>query len=285
MKFASVCHNGVNHAVLVDGGSVIPLRGIAEIGPQTPGDLLRDPPLDDKCRLDISDVIFRPVVPGPAKVICVGLNYREHIAECEQATPAYPVFFSKFASSLIGPYDDITLPPETHRLDYEAELAVVIGKECRRVSAREASAYVAGYTVANDITMRDFQFRTHQWMAGKAWDRSTPLGPFLVTPDEAGDPQKLEIRLMVDGDVRQESSTGLMIYSVAELISILSEFTSLSAGDVILTGTPSGVGDRRTPPAYLQDGATVSVEISGIGRIENRVRNEFPVRRTTVETV
>ncbi|HWK48197.1 MAG TPA: fumarylacetoacetate hydrolase family protein [Stellaceae bacterium] len=284
MKFASICYNGINYAALIENNEAIPLTGIDEIGAATPMEILENPPLDHSAKISLLDVKLRALVPNPSKIICVGLNFREHIAECEQGTPSYPVFFNKFASSLIGPYEDITLPPETERLDYEAELAVVIGKECRRVSKENARHYIAGYTVANDITMRDFQFRTHQWMAGKAWDRSTPLGPFLVTSDEIADPQELTIKLHVDGEIRQNSSTSMMIYSVAELISALSEFTTLLPGDVVLTGTPSGVGDRRNPPSYLQDGSIVTVGISGVGEIRNRVRSENPLRRSTTVT-
>jgi acylpyruvate hydrolase len=153
-------------------------------------------------------------------------------------------------------------------------LAVVIGRDCRRVSPQQAGDYIAGYTVANDVTMRDYQFKTHQWLAGKAWDKATPLGPYLVTPDEVGDVRALGITLQVNGDVRQHASTNLMIYDVYDLVSAISEFATLLPGDVILAGTPSGVGDRRDPPLYLQNGDVVRVEISRVGILTNRVEAE-----------
>jgi len=274
MQFASIEHNGSRHAVKRDGDLLRPLRGIAELGHATPIDVLNAAELDRTLALRPEEVRFLPVVPNPSKVICVGLNFHAHIEECAQTTPAYPVFFTKFATSLIGASDDIILPPETSRLDYEAELAVIIGRECRRVRSAEAAACVAGYAVANDITMRDYQFKTHQWLAGKAWDKATPLGPYLVTPDEVGDVSALDITLEVNGEQRQYSSTRLMIYNVYELIAHVSEFTTLVPGDVILTGTPSGVGDRRNPPLYLQNRDVVRVEIARVGMLNNRVRAE-----------
>jgi acylpyruvate hydrolase len=194
-----------------------PLRGISELGVQTPITVLNAAKMDDHLSFRPEDVRFLPVIPNPSKVTCVGQNFHAHIEECAQATPAYPVFFAKFATSLIGPTDAIELPAERSRLDYEAELAVVIGRDCRRVSPQQAGDYIAGYTVANDVTMRDYQFKTHQWLAGKAWDKATPLGPYLVTPDEVGDVRALDITLQVNGDVRQHASTNLMIYDVYDL--------------------------------------------------------------------
>ena len=184
------------------------------------------------------------------------------------------MLFTKFATSLTGAHDTIAVPPESDTVDYEGELAVVIGARARRVSSDRALGVVAGYTVANDVTMRDYQYRTHQWVQGKAWDASTPLGPALVTADEVADPGALTLRTLVNGEVVQETTTDLMIFRVPTLISVISEFATLEPGDVILTGTPAGVGFRRDPPLLMGDGDVAVVEIDGIGRTENRFAAE-----------
>jgi acylpyruvate hydrolase len=270
MRFASVLHDGQPHAVAIDDETAIPLIDVAELGALTPNELLRDPPLDRSAAFPLSEATFRPLVPRPGKVICVGLNYKAHIEETQRDDSDYPVLFTKFATSLTGAHDPIACPPESSAIDYEGELAVVIGARTRRVDATQALDAVAGYTVANDVTMRDYQYKTHQWLQGKAWDASTPLGPALVTPDEAGDPSALTLRTLVNGDVVQESSTDLMIFPVPTLISVISEFATLEPGDVILTGTPAGVGFRREPQLLMGDGDVAVVEIDGIGRTENR---------------
>jgi acylpyruvate hydrolase len=269
-----VLHEGRRLAVTVEGDRVVPLRGHPELGAATSTAVLEAPPLDRTGAIPLDEVTFRPVVPEPSKVICVGLNYSAHVAEAQRELTEYPVLFTKFASSLTGPYDPIPRPPESDAVDYEGELAVVIGTPARRVREDRALEAVAGYAVANDITMRDYQNRTHQWLQGKAWDRSTPVGPVLVTPDEAGDPSALTLRTTVNGQTVQEAPTNLMIFPVARLISTISEFATLLPGDLILTGTPSGVGFRREPPLLLDDGDVVTVEVAGIGRIENRISAE-----------
>jgi acylpyruvate hydrolase len=260
-------------AVRVDGDHAAPLSGVTELGLQTPASLLREPPLQGD-PIPVSQLHFRPVVPSPGKVFCIGLNYQAHIQETKREASDYPVLFTKFASSLTGPYDTIPLPAESEAVDYEGELAVVIGEPARRVARERALDVVAGYTVANDVTMRDYQYKTHQWVQGKAWDAATPVGPELVTADEIGDPQGLTLRTTVNGDVVQEASTDLMIFDIATLVSTISEFTSLAPGDLILTGTPSGVGYRRDPQLLLGDGDVVVVEIDRVGRIENRMVSE-----------
>ncbi len=236
--------------------------------------MLRDPPLDRDAAFALSDATVRPLVPRPSKVICVGLNYKAHVEETHRDDPDYPVLFTKFATSLTGAYDAIACPPESEAIDYEGELAVVIGAPAAGSPRPGALDAVAGYTVANDVTMRDYQYRTHQWLQGKAWDASTPLGPALVTPDEAPDPSALSLRTVVNGEVVQESTTDLMIFPVPTLISVISEFTTLQPGDVILTGTPAGVGFRREPQLLMGDGDVAVVEIEGIGRTENRFAAE-----------
>jgi len=270
MRFASVLHDGQPHAVAIEDQTAVPLADIAELGAQTPNDVLRDPPLDRGAAFPLSKATVRPLVPRPGKIICVGLNYKAHIEETNRDESDYPVLFTKFATSLVGAYDTIACPPESQAIDYEGELAVVIGAPARRVGTDRALDFVAGYTVANDVTMRDYQYRTHQWLQGKAWDASTPLGPALVTPDEAGDPGALSLRTVVNGEVVQEATTDLMIFSIPTLVSVISEFTTLQPGDVILTGTPAGVGFRREPKLLMGDGDVAVVEIDGIGRTENR---------------
>jgi acylpyruvate hydrolase len=276
VRFASIVHDGAPHAVAVEGDRAIPLDGLAELGPGTPASLLRDVALDRAASIPLDEVRLRPVVPNPGKVICVGLNYHAHVEESRREVPSYPVLFTKWASTLTGPHDPIVCPPESAEVDYEGELAVVIGERVRRVAPHEALAAVAGYAVANDVSMRDFQHKTHQWLQGKAWDRSTPIGPELVTPDEVGDPSALTLRTTVNGETVQEAATALLIFDVPTLISVVSEFATLEPGDVILTGTPGGVGIRREPPLLLGDGDVVAVEVDGVGRIENRVTEEQP---------
>jgi acylpyruvate hydrolase len=274
MRFASVVRDGKPAAVAIEDELAIPLTDIAQLGALTPTEVLRDPPLDRDAAFPLAEASLRPVIPAPGKVICVGLNYRAHIEETHREESDYPVLFTKFASSLTGPYDPIPCPPESDAVDYEGELAVVIGDRARRVGVDRALEYVGGYTVANDVTMRDYQYKTHQWLQGKAWEASTPLGPVLVTPDEVPDPGRLTLRTTVNGQPVQEASTELLIFPIPILISVISEFTALAPGDVILTGTPAGVGFRREPPLLMGDGDVVVVEIDRIGRIENRFTTE-----------
>jgi acylpyruvate hydrolase len=273
MRFASVIHDGRPLAVRVDGDHATALSGVSELGRDTPSSMLREAALEGES-LSISELRFRPLIPAPGKVFCVGLNYLAHIQETQRDESDYPVLFTKFASSLTGAYDDVPVAPESEAMDYEGELAVVIGEPARRVTREHAMDHVAGYTVANDVTMRDYQFKTHQWVQGKAWDSCTPVGPELVTVDEAGDGTGLTLRTTLNGEVVQESSTDLMIFDVPTLVSTISQFASLAPGDLILTGTPSGVGARREPPLRLGDGDVVVVEIDGLGRIENRMVSE-----------
>jgi acylpyruvate hydrolase len=270
MRFASVLIDGAPAAVAIEDETAIPLAGIPELGLNTPLSALREARLDRAAGVALSKVELRPVVPRPAKIICVGLNYHAHVEETKRDLPDYPVLFTKFATSLTGGTDPIRCPAESEAVDYEGELAVVIGERVRRVDRSAALDAVAGYTVANDVTMRDYQYKTHQWLQGKAWDASTPLGPALVTTDEVADPGALMLRTWVNDELVQETSTERLIFDVATLVSVISEFATLEPGDVILTGTPGGVGFRRDPQLLLGDGDVVVVEIEGIGRIENR---------------
>ncbi|WP_067458483.1 fumarylacetoacetate hydrolase family protein [Actinomadura macra] len=211
-----------------------------------------------------------PVVTRPSKIICVGLNYKQHIAETGHDTPEHPTLFAKFARSLIGAADPIALPAGSTAMDWEAELAVVIGRTATRAGGAEARAAIAGFTVANDVSARDFQRRTTQWLQGKTFDSTTPLGPALVTGDEVGDAADLEISCTVDGEVMQRGRTSDMLFPPEEIVSYISGIVTLDPGDVILTGTPSGIGDSRTPPVRLRSGDLVETEIEGLGVLRNR---------------
>jgi acylpyruvate hydrolase len=273
MRFASCLLGDRRLAALVEDDSVLPLRGVAELGRDTPSELLADPPLTEE-RVPLADVRLLPLVPNPGKIVCVGVNYRAHAEEGGYDLPEYPALFSKFTETLVAAGDPILLPPESEAVDFEAELAFVIGRTVRRAADAAALEAVAGYTVANDISMRDFQYRTAQWLPGKNWAASTPLGPFLVTPEEVGDPHELDISLELNGERMQSASTSEFIFDVPTLVATISEFIPLAPGDVVLTGTPSGVGYRRDPKVLLRDGDRVVVEIERVGRLENPVTAE-----------
>lgn len=213
-----------------------------------------------------------PPVTDPSKILCIGLNYNDHVTETGRALPSHPDIFAKFATTLIGPFDDISCSSITPNLDFEGELAIIIGKECRSVAASDALEYVAGVTVLNDITARDLQYRGTQWLAGKAVDGSTPVGPALVTLDEVGDIQDLDIQTRVNGSQVQSSNTHLMIFPISNLVSYISFFLSLSPGDIITTGTPQGIGAKRQPPLWLKPGDVVEVELEKVGILRNVVR-------------
>ena len=271
MRFASCLHAGRPFAAAILDDLAVPLEGIDELGTATPTTVLQQPPLRHADAVPLAKVTLRPVVPRPGKIICVGLNYLSHVGETGRDTPEYPVLFTKFAESLVGPTDPIMAPPESVQLDWEAELAVVIGRPGRRITPASALEHVAGYTIANDITMRDYQYKTHQWLQGKTWERSTPLGPYLVTPEEVGDVAALQLQLTVNGDIMQQGSPAQMMFDVPTLISHISEFVTLAPGDVILTGTPAGVGFRRKPQVFLRPGDRVEVEITRLGALDNTV--------------
>lgn len=226
---------------------------------------------DDGPPRPLGEVRLRAPVPAPGKVVCIGLNYRDHAAESGMPIPERPVLFSKYANSIIGPGDPVVVPPEAGKIDYEAELGVVIGRRCSRVTTGEAGRYVAGYVCANDVSSRSLQFATPQWMLGKAIDTFCPIGPWLVTVDEIGDAGALAISCSVNGEVRQDSNTKEMIFGVAELVSSLSQTMTLEPGDLVITGTPAGVGAGFDPPRFLAPGDVMRVEIEGLGVLENEV--------------
>jgi 2-keto-4-pentenoate hydratase/2-oxohepta-3-ene-1,7-dioic acid hydratase in catechol pathway len=211
-------------------------------------------------------------VARPQKVIGIGLNYEDHAAETGAEIPEKPIVFAKFSNSVIGPGEAIRIPPITEQADYEAELAVIIGKAARNVSESEALDYVFGYANANDVSSRDLQFsEVGQWTRSKSIDTFCPLGPFIATTDEIGDPQDLSIRCILNGEVMQDGTTAKMIFPVAELVSFLSRGMTLVPGDVIVTGTPPGVGSARDPQVWLKAGDEVTIEIEGLGALTNPV--------------
>ncbi len=218
-----------------------------------------------------NDVKVGAPVPEPGKMICVGHNYREHILEMGRQIPEFPVVFAKFSNTVIGPEDDIPFFPISEQLDYEAEFAFVIGKRARNVSQEEALDYVAGYTIVNDVTYRDIQRRTIQWLQGKTVEGTAPMGPWLITTDELKNPSGLEVVLTVNGEERQHTNTANLVFSVQYLVEFLSNLMTLEPGDVILTGTPGGVGVAMDPPSFLKDGDVVSISIDGVGVLENKV--------------
>ena len=224
-------------------------------------------------RHSLAEVDYAPVVPRPGKVICVGQNYRAHIQEQGAEVPAYPTLFAKFASSLAGARDDIVLPEVSSAVDWEVELAVVMGGTAERVSEAEALSSVAGYAVINDVSMRDWQFRTSQFLQGKAFDSATPLGPWLVTRDDPDvDEGGMQLTCEVSGELVQQASTSDMVFGVAEVVAYISQFTTLRPGDVIATGTPGGSGHFRNPKRYLQDGDVLVTRIAGLGECRNTCR-------------
>jgi acylpyruvate hydrolase len=271
VRYATYEHRSRSQVGEVRGTTLIPLSGVAELGPVTTPEVLSSAPRDDAGAVPVEEARLLPVVPRPSKIFCVGLNYRDHVTESKRDIPDYPVLFPKFAASLIGPYDDIVLPPESTQVDYEGELVVVIGRTGRRIAESDAIDHVLGYTVANDVTMRDYQYKTHQWMQGKAWDASTPIGPYLVTPDEL-DIDNAGIRTVLNGEKMQESDVSKLMFTIPRLIATISTFTALTPGDLILTGTPGGVGFRRDPQVLLRHGDEITVEVDGVGAIRNTVR-------------
>lgn len=220
--------------------------------------------------ISAAEADYATLVPYPAHVFCVGLNYRDHIREMGRDLPVFPTLFAKFSSCLIGAYDDIVLPSVSEKPDWEIELGIVIGAPARRVSVANAMHSVAGFTVINDISMRDWQHRTQEWLQGKTFDSTTPVGPMLVTLDELENPFDLEVRCEVDGEVVQQDHTSELVFGPREIVSYCSQIVTLMPGDIIATGTTGGVGNGRTPPMYLRPGQTVRSVIEGLGECVNR---------------
>ncbi|HEY0759376.1 MAG TPA: fumarylacetoacetate hydrolase family protein [Acidisarcina sp.] len=213
-------------------------------------------------------------IQRPGKILCVGLNYRDHAIESKMELPAVPAVFTKFTNALIGSGERIVIPGMTREPDYEAELAIVIGRRAVKVAAADWQDYVFGYTILNDVSARDIQLSTSQWSLGKSFNTFAPLGPAIVSRSEISDPHALDIRLSIDGETLQHSNTRELIFKAPDLIEYLSSIVPLEAGDIISTGTPAGVGMGRTPKRWLRPGEVVSIEIEGIGRLSNPVAAE-----------
>lgn len=219
----------------------------------------------------ILDMHLLAPVPRPPKVLAIGLNYADHIAESGQKAPDRQIWFSKLSNAVNGPYDPIQIPKVSSSVDYEAEFVAVIGRRCRHVSKEDAPSVIFGYAAGNDVSVRDWQFHTRQWLLGKSFDTHAPFGPWIVTSDEVGDPHALGIRCLVNGELRQNSNTRNLVFNVFDQIAHLSQAMTLEPGDVIFTGTPGGVGMAAKPPNYLKPGDVVRVEIDSIGALEARM--------------
>ncbi len=224
-----------------------------------------------KNRISLADVQLLAPIPRPKKFLGIGLNYADHIDETGLEKPQYPMFFTKQSSCVIGQGDAIQIPPVSEKVDYEGELAFVIGKKCKNVSVENAHDVIAGFTIVNDVTVRDWQFRTPTWTIGKSFDTHGPMGPWIVTVDEILNPHALNLKTWVDDELRQNSNTCYMMFNCYEMIAYLSQAMTLEVGDVISTGTPSGVGVKMKPRGYLKAGQVVKIEIEGIGTLVNSV--------------
>lgn len=255
-------------------GAPVSLKEALALGGKNLQDLVGEASAESRHVLPLTEVDLGPPVPDPEKIICIGLNYREHASEAGFDLPSHPIIFSKFANGLVGDQATVYLPPVTARVDYEGELAVVIGAKCRHIGADEALRYVAGYAVFNDLSARDLQMRTTQFTAGKILDGFAPFGPWITPSWEVPDPQQLQIETRVNGTIVQNGSTSDMIFSVAELIADVSQILTLQPGDIIATGTPAGVGMAAQPPRFLSEGDEVEIAISSIGVLRTRFSRE-----------
>jgi 2-keto-4-pentenoate hydratase/2-oxohepta-3-ene-1,7-dioic acid hydratase in catechol pathway len=255
-----------------DPGMPPTVRGLLELGPE-PQRRAWSAIKSGKVRHDPAKVQLLAPVPDPRKIVCIGLNYRDHAAESGVPAPSEPVLFSKYPTALIGHQKSIVLPKVSREVDYEAELVVVIGRGGRHIPRQQALEHVGGYSVGHDVSARDWQLNKpgKQWMAGKTFDTFAPVGPMLVTPDEVPDPHALRICLRLNGQTMQDSNTSQLIFGVDELIAYLSQVFTLEPGDLIFTGTPPGVGMARKPPVWLKAGDTAEVEIEGLGVLSNPV--------------
>jgi 2-keto-4-pentenoate hydratase/2-oxohepta-3-ene-1,7-dioic acid hydratase in catechol pathway len=284
MKLVTFTHNGLTRVGAIHADSVVDSDGINEI----PADMISflaagKPALSamqslidsGKQRLAIADVKLHAPIPRPGKYLGIGLNYADHVAETGRERPEYPTFFTKQSSCVIGNGDAIQRPKVSDKIDYEGELAFVIGQRCRHVPLEQALEMIAGYTIANDVTIRDWQMRSPTWTLGKSFDTCGPLGPWLVTADEIPDPHQLSLKTWVDDELRQSANTSEMLFNCYEMVAYLSQAMTLEPGDVITTGTPAGVGVKMQPRGYLKAGQTVRIEISALGTLTNPVIDEI----------
>jgi 2-keto-4-pentenoate hydratase/2-oxohepta-3-ene-1,7-dioic acid hydratase in catechol pathway len=278
MQLVTYQHNGHHHAGVVQNDTVISLKsaGIPDVlsvlqgGPEALKIievLLAKPPADAVSPL--TDVRLRAPIPKPTKIICVGLNYRDHAIESKMEIPSRPTIFSKYNNTVIGPGDNIVIPNNTQKPDYEAEFAFVIGKGGRHIKGADWPEHVFGYMNLNDVSARDVQLAVSQWVMGKTFDTFAPMGPYLVTADEIEDPHNLNISLTLNGETVQNSNTKELIFKIPELIEFLSSIMTLEAGDIVSTGTPSGVGMAWNPPKWLKPGDETVVTVEGLGSLRN----------------
>ena len=270
MRLATIRDGDRTLAVRADGDEAVELPA-ADVREVLGREGWQDWAAADGPRRPIAGLDFAPLIPSPDKIVCVGLNYRSHIQETGREPPEHPTLFAKFRSALIGANDDIALPAASQAVDWEAELAVIVGSRARHVSEDDAPGVIAGYAILNDVSMRDWQNRTLQWLQGKTWEHSTPLGPWLVTTDESPGPSR-EISCEVDGEQMQKADTADMVFGPATLVSYISTILTLEPGDVIATGTPSGVGAGRG--RFLAEGSEVVTRIAGLGEQRNTCRRE-----------
>ena len=261
---------GIANLLLVDPSLPPSLRALLAAGPGALAQAQRAAgAARDEHVVPRDTITLLPPIADPAKIVCIGLNYRDHAAEVGMELPQHVTVFAKWPNTLIGDGAPIVIPAESHRVDYEAELAFVIGTRARHVAEADAYEYVAGYTCLNDVSVRDYQMRTSQWTLGKVFDTHGPCGPFLVTRDEIPDPHALRIRCSIDGETLQDSSTSQLVFGIPRLVAELSAVMTLEPGDIVATGTPAGVGTSRTPKRWIRPGERVRVEIEGIGALEN----------------
>ncbi len=289
MKLVTFTHAGATRLGVVAGEEVVDLAAAAPDLPREMRALLEAgrPALSAAAeaggarghRVALSEVRLEAPV-RPSKCLAIGFNYAEHIEETGRKRPDFPTFFNKQVSCISGPHDPIHLPRVSGALDYEGELALVIGRRCRHVPRQRAAEVIAGFSVMNDVSVRDWQVKAPTMTLGKSFDTHGPLGPWIVTPDEVGDPQCLNLETRVNGEIRQSSNTKHMIFDCCQLIEVLTTVMTLEPGDVISTGTPAGVGIARKPPRMLVEGDVVAIEIERVGRIENRVIAEPPETAT-----
>lgn len=284
MKLATFTHAGSTRIGVVREDELIDLAAAA---PELPRDLIGFLALGPRARqragevasassarIPLAEVKLEAPILRPPKYLAVGLNYADHVAESGQAVPKFPTIFNKQSTCVVGPHDEVHLPRVSSALDYEGELAFVIGKRCRHVPRRRAPEVIAGYCIADDVSVRDWQLRVPTWTMGKSFDTHGPLGPWLTTADEAGDPHHLGVRTFVNGELRQSSNTKELIFDCYALVEHLSTAFTLEVGDVVATGTPSGVGAAMKPPRFLQVGDVVRIEIDNLGSLQNEVVSE-----------
>jgi acylpyruvate hydrolase len=276
VKLATIRDGGATLAVRVEGNEAVELAA-PDVGAvlARPGwrAWVASAAAETGARRPVDGLDYAPLVPRPDKIVCVGLNYRNHILETGREPPEHPTLFAKYRGALIGAHDEIVLPAVSDNVDWEAELAVVVGAPARHAAVAEATACIAGYSVLNDVSVRDYQYRTLQWLQGKTFESSTPLGPWLVTADESPGPSR-EITCEVAGELMQKADTADLVFDPATLVSYISAVITLEPGDVIATGTPGGVGAARTPPRFLAEGDVVVTRIAGVGECRNVCRRE-----------